>query len=457
MIRRFKLWRRRRRARSTNKGAFALREFVYLDEVSVTSLLSSRLGALPSEFTDSLTDTTTAELSSELAASVGVIKPQIASRLESTQTQNRQVVRKATIQATFKDLYDRERDSLVLRPITDDDVVPRQEDSRSAVASPADWLHLQPWLVDSETLKRGRLAEVEVELQADPLFRVSTIVSTYADIVKDSDVLASQVDQEGLRQISEVNRLLAKLMVGLVPIRCRVVDFSVITVGNEDYLIHRTVLNQIPPSERPPVKLVYLVGVAEQGLFWKDIRRVLFSKARVRVLCRLNDVSLADSWTPVKLVNVLGEVAPSLAREMEMFGSGALQAMADGNRTQEQLVAPGFSTLVIYGNLLAQHYGVVLGDADRSRLGTLAGENADSLLSVPESRVGFRAIAEFVDERFTGEIDPEIAVRLRMDARQQAGLSVTAPATQPAPMPGQNLQGPEDCRFLDTEIIAIYW
>lgn len=457
MIRRFKLWRRRRKEMSANKEAFALREFVYLDEVSVTSLLSSRLGAIPSEFTDSRTDTTTAELSSELAASVAVVKPKISSRLEATQTQNRQVLRKATIQATFKNLHDIERESLVVRPVTDDDKVPGQEASRSAVASPADWLHLGPWLLDGKAFKRGRLAEVEVELQADPLFRVSAIVSTYADIVKDSNELASQVDQEGLRQVTEINRLLAKLMVGLVPIRCRVVDYKAVTVGGDDYLVHQAVLNQIPSSERPPVKPVYLVGVAEQDLFWKDIRRILFSKARVRVLCRLNDVGFADSWTPVKLVDVLGEVAPSLAREMEVFGSGALQAMVEGSQVQQQFVEPRFSTLVVYGDLLAQHYGVTLGDADRSRLETLAGENADLLLSVPESRVGFREITKFIDEQLAGEIDPEVAARLRMDARQQAGLSIATPSSQSALTPGHNLQGPEDCRYLDTEIIAIYW
>jgi hypothetical protein len=52
MFEQFKAWRQRRRAAPAERKQNALREFVYLDDVSVTSLLSSRLGAIPSEFTD---------------------------------------------------------------------------------------------------------------------------------------------------------------------------------------------------------------------------------------------------------------------------------------------------------------------------------------------------------------------------------------------------------------------
>jgi len=48
MIRWWKQWRRRRREEPITQRARELREFVYLDEVSVISLLSSRLGKLPS-------------------------------------------------------------------------------------------------------------------------------------------------------------------------------------------------------------------------------------------------------------------------------------------------------------------------------------------------------------------------------------------------------------------------
>src|SRR5436190_1821131 len=108
-----------------------LREFVYLDEVSVTSLLSSRLGKVPSEFSDS-------------------------------------------------------------------------------------------------DLRRGRLVEVEVELQADPVFRISAIASAFSELIEGKKRLFAGVDLDAFENVEEINDLLQKLMAGLIPLKCRVTDYVII-------------------------------------------------------------------------------------------------------------------------------------------------------------------------------------------------------------------------------------
>ncbi|MER7546505.1 hypothetical protein ABTW95_26210 [Spirillospora sp. NPDC127506] len=453
MIKRIKAWwrRRRQKARAAAEELRTLREFVYLDEVSVTSLLSSRLGALPSEFTDTLTDSTRAELNSEFAGSAGVIKPRIGSRLETTRTQNSQVLRKATIQATFRDLYINERESLAMRPV--EGRVPVEVDIRSFLAAPTEF---RPWIIEAGTLDRGKLAEVEVELRADDLYRVNAILSSFAEMAASSADFSSVIDRDGLRKATEMSQLLDRLMGGLVPIYCLIPDYSSLTMASGEYLIHRDVAAQLPASALSNLKPTYLVGVAEQNLFWKDVRRVLFSGSRMRVLCRLNQNGLRDSWTAVKLVNVLGEVSAEIAQELESLGPNVLRSIVQGGQVQSGFVEPRFSALVSYGELLAQHYGIALDEADRSRLEVLAGENAELLVSVIESREGFRAISEFISSRRGGEIEPVVAAKLRMNARRQAGLE-TFNGSDSIPAPNPQPANQKDGRLLDAEIVAIYW
>lgn len=139
-----------------------------------------------------------------------------------------------------------------------------------------------------------------------------------------------------------------------------------------------------------------------------------------------------------------------------MLGSTTLTSMIERGRTQNRFVEPRVTALVSYGELLARHYGFRLDDAARSRLETLAGENAELLASTLESRAGFAAIAQFAADRFKCEIDPVVAAKLRMSARREAGLETfdgTEVATIPSPRPV--CEG--DDRFLDAEIITIYW
>src|SRR5690242_4475490 len=92
-------WRRAKRVKAAKTATASLREFVYLDEVSVYSLLSSRQGALASDYTDTRSETSLSELSGAVSANSGVLKGDLSSKLSGTEVQTSQVVRKSTIQA----------------------------------------------------------------------------------------------------------------------------------------------------------------------------------------------------------------------------------------------------------------------------------------------------------------------------------------------------------------------
>lgn len=457
MIRRFKAWRKRRREGVAHEQTPTLREFVYLDEVSVTSLLSSRLGAVPSEITDTVNDSTTAEINSALDANAAVIKSRIGSRFEATRTENSQVLRKASIQATFKDLYEHEQPSLVIRPTTAE-LEPPESEVVQAVLSGVHTDDVWPWVIGRQQLQRGRLAEVEVELQAHPLFRVSTIMTTFADLISESQTLQGLVAKSEFENATEVNRLLEKLMAGLIPVRCRVVDYSVVVIGGKECLIHRRMIEQISREQQPSMMPVYLVGVTEQELFWKDIRRVLFSEARFHVLGRLSGAGVSKSWTSVKLVDVLGEVIPSLADDINQFSSGALATVRRENKADSVSDEPQSRVLENYAKLLASHYGLDLDDVARSQIRAIASETTDSVMSHADGREPFHAVDTLVTDRLESDIDRTVASNLRVQARDQAEDMVQSSATTAVEGSSEKTTRNLDSeRYIDTEIIAIYW
>ncbi|MET7373847.1 DUF6414 family protein [Micromonospora arida] len=454
-------WLKRRRKQRREAAALQremdLREFVYLDEVSVTSLLSSRLGKLPNEFTDTLTKASKEQFNSRVEGTWTAFKARVGTQSETSWTEDTKVVSKATVQATFKRLYQEEKSSLVLRPLLME-APPKTEGAarrllESATAGSADD---NAWVVPSQRLRRGRLADVEVEVQADPTFRVSAIISTFADIVKDGKQLFANADRSSFDKAVEINGLLGKLMAGLVPLKCQVIDYEVALIRGQDYLVHRRLLDELSPADRPQTRRLILVGVVEASLFWKDIRRVLFSKSRYRILCRFGHDGLQSEWTAVKLADVLGEVVPEIMDEVRVLGSGMLEAFAAGATRQQSFIEPRVQALRAFGDMLANHAGVELTDADRQQIEQIGSETADLVVGVAESRKAFSSVATYVAALGGAKVDAVLVAELRVRACREQGL---VPGGSALTVETSLLKAPAqaDEKFMETEVVAIYW
>lgn len=403
-----------------------------------------------------MSESTKAGLNSSIGASAGVLKSSIGSSLESSWTQDTKVVSKATIQATFKRLYEGVSDQLALRAVYPADPGPTIDFAKRMLYPAADVVGSAPWIVDPTCLERGALAEIQVELQADTAFRLSAMVGTFADLAAESKELSQQVDQQGLEKVIEINRLLEKLMVGLVPLRCRVVDYVAFTTGGRNVLVHQKVIEALPDRDRPQTRDVFLVGVTEQSLFWKDIRRILFSNSRFRVLCRLNNDGLSASWTPVKLAHVFGEIAPDLQREMELFSTGALQAAVDHAAPQQQATEPAFRAVVRFGELLSEALNIELNAGDREDILHRANEFTYAMSTVSERRRAFDSIVQLISPRSSVELSKNQLSELRVQACQESGLLPGASTVLPESAPTLPRSRSGDL-FIDSEIIAIYW
>jgi hypothetical protein len=198
--------RQRRWRRDAKRSAELIREFVYLDEVSVFSLLASKDGMIATEVTDTHASTLMTETSGSFTASGAIVGASAGTKAQASDARTTQVLRKAIIQSTFRDLYVRVRDSLAIAPVPDNDRPP-------LINSVAD---LKPdgsraWVLDPAALRRGQLIELTVELEAEPLFQARTVVSTFLDIFEKEQALLKLENAGQLAEAAALSRVIEKL------------------------------------------------------------------------------------------------------------------------------------------------------------------------------------------------------------------------------------------------------
>lgn len=473
-------WRRRRlRAEAKKQQAPPLREFVYLDEVSVYSLNVSRLGSVAADFTE----TRSSSLQSEAGASFGASAPGVGtagvnSRLLSGQSRESQVLRTATVQSAFKEFYEfeQELDSFAMRPVPEDRKPPDLRDAKTLAAQTKNAAP-DGWVVDPGTLIRGQLVEAEVKLEADATFLTSAVIATMVGIVESEPGMFGADVKNDLAQGKAVRRVLEELLAGLVPVRGRVLDYEVVEIEGREWIVHRRLLERLAETDRPPTtRPLYVVGVAEHGLFWKDLRRVLFSGAHFRVLVRMGQNGLRDTWTPVKLAHVIEPVASDLASQLNSFGPEMIAAISDGAAEadsdadlQQRL---GKRALLAYAEHLAARNGHELDAEDLQELEPIAEEHSVSFDTAPRRQQAFSEVDSFLNDRFGWPADPEAEAECRSEALRESGLDAFGQPALPA-APGETLTAlstsdlsphggvpataAREERYLDSEIVAIYW
>jgi hypothetical protein len=439
-------WRERRRRMRRLKAAEAnknqpLREFVYLDEVSVFSLLASRIGALATEFTDSESSSLTAEAKTQAGVSAPVAKAGVSTSVKAATTAGTQVMRKSTVESTFRELYGYVGDSLVMRVDADVSSPPRVSapSELAALAAKGD-----EWVIERGSLERGQLLEVEVALDADDSFRASTIFTTLFGFLKEMPQLPPNVDREEFVNAVTGMRLLDGLLAGLVPVRGRVLDYSHVTFDEREFVVNRKVLDQFQDGDvmdRP----LYVVGVAEAELFWRDLRRVLFSSSTYRILCRLDRSGVHDSWTPVKLTDVLEGVVPDLRGLVERIP--AMLARMGESDSETHPAEQMRRALTIFALDVCDHYAARCLPTP---------EQAGAYATTTERRAAFRDLADDLGTAFGFEPEPVELTRFRTQAMLDANV-LDLRTNDEDGYPELETEPPGEQRFLDCEIIAIYW
>lgn len=440
---------RRARARKDLARRFEelheLREFVYLDEVSVTSLLASREGGVPKEFTESQSTGFKGEVSGQVDAGTPVLKGRLASRWERSGGTNSQVVRKATVQTLFKLLYDLEANNLILT-------------SRAGrLSAPTD--EKNPSKQDREeipvsTLRRGALIEVEVEIATADIFQMTSALTTFKELTDEHESLREQIDPAAMAELTTISNVVEKLLVGLIPLHCRVVNYQLLENADGDVLVPRATRSTQAPE--PSAKPLYIVGDTEQALFWKDIRRVLFSESRFRMFCRVSSDGLRTTWSPVKLADVLRKVDPQLGAKISSMGTTAIDAMSRPGGMFDITATVRSAALLEYGRVLAVASGIEPNEDQTGELAEVAALSENLWTSVTGSRKAFEHVQGATAKLVGTELDPALFTPARDKVREQFGLSFDGKLASSVDLARNAPKAaPED--LLEVEIIAIYW
>ena len=373
-------------------------------------------------------------------------------------TQSSQVVRKAIIQTTFKELYDNERASLSLgRP--DPKSVPQVRtfaDIEKIARNPKN-----TWVVDPSAISRGELLEVDIELEADPVFRLASIVTIVSGLLEDIDQLFGQANATQLSQLRSIPQLLEGLLYGLVPIRGRLVEYVAANIGDCDFLIHQSLLSQIDTDSQPEICPVSVVGVTQRDLFWKDYRRVLFSKAQYTIFARLATGGLLDTWQPFKVAEVLSGIAPRFDESMRDFGKWAdLATIASSDAVPYSKTQRGHDdgqVIEHYATELANRHGRVLSPEFLDSLQRDIKPKRDWLNSVDSRRPTFAEVTRLVDAQLEVKTSSEVAYNLRDAVLERAGLKRKLVTQLSRATPHEPTSEIDPEKFLNIEIVAIYW
>lgn len=436
--------------RGVRKGQ-PLREFVYLDEVSLASLLASQKGELTENVTARSEEGFLTEVGGKIATNVPLLPSgEATSRFQTTNSSSLQTVRKANAQSLFRELHNLE----FLRRIRPIDVEVPAESVERLIDS-----HLNKFIYRASDLQRGDLVEFRVKLSASWIFQISTMIAEFSDIFDESPALF--IDHVGvyeLYQAKNANKVINKLLAGLIPIDGKASEFSIIMHKGCEYIVHNDAVRNLT-VERLPLQIV---GVTDHLAYWKDIRRILFADDEFTVLCRLSKSGIQSDWNPIKLADIFQEFAPGLAEQIE--ASTRLAMLQSSEKRVENSAETNLVQLMValvrYKDILLATLPTPMSEENIEELDELISECKFNAGTAEGQRAAFAQVKLMIESSANHEIDSATDLA----AREQVRKAIKLPLFPDPSVKGQGLVDvqPEvsvdkSSRLLDVEVVAIYW
>lgn len=424
--------------------AGSLREFVYLDEVSVYSLTSAPDMPPPIAMTESADSTAGEVLLAQIEGSAPLVaKASMSGELNSSRSNGLQVQRQFNIQSQFARLHGMYRPTFLLTAGALDAKITDATSLSDALLQ----LEGAQRAIRAANLTRGALAELRVSLSAHHTFDITAFMRLVTGLVKKYPELLQIRDVSGIRTAMDAGEFLAELMEDLVPIEGRSTSHEIVTDTKGDvWVADIAALNSIWDGQVTTEPL-RVVGVAETGSFWKDTRRILHAEAEFDVLGRISRTGLQDEWTPVKMFDTFRRVIPSAANGL-ITAVDELKSITDEAPPTVEAAAALVVAGANFNHELANHHGV--------KATKISPETLVSLLDDGTLEGKLAALQNVADEFYANHGDlqrdeDEVGV-WRQEAWQSAHVLVglptdESPAVLPAPKPP----------VLELEFIAMYW
>lgn len=426
----------------------SLREFVYLDAVSLHSLLVSQNATIPNEVSQAISRADEAEITGTIKADALAVKAETAARYQTSNSNSVQSSRKAVIQTLFKELRDLPLDfKLAAR-----EAVPEPLADVTSIVTASDPQSVEP----ASGFTRGTLVEIAVTLAVDPVFKLGAMMTEWSAMADEYPAMFGAQGTLGfLREAQPIMKVLDRFLAGLIPIKATAVNHVVAEIDGEEFVVHKTAIEGLKVKTRP----LNIVGVTEHIGYWKDIRRVLFSEARFTILGRVARDGIHEKWTPVKLADLFSEVAPGFVDQVNAIRAPSASDVSDTS-LQSQQTALGEALVSYRTELIAKIDAEWPLEAD-AVFDSLKARLQGGSTSVAAQRHAFDQVRDLVTTTFgTATTDADTDLGLRQAARARAGLELfPSLGASLSPTTEQFPEVPEkpDERMIDVEVIAIYW
>lgn len=271
-----------------------LREFVYIDQRSVRSLLASTdSGRIAAEQTAHETDVETSERYADAGIRAGPANIGGGGRRASQQESGTENVYSFDlIQSKFTRLYEHE------------EITPRisiSSEGKYELRSPDDDQ------LSMEDLERGTILELRGKIRLHPVYRVYRVIEYVENAAPEQ-----QIEQEDTLQLIE-DSLGEK-----IPVEIAVGGLSL--TGDDEIKADSN------------GETINVVALLDKNELWTEPIQTLASNKQFRVYCRVEEVR--PSWYPMKLIRVLESISPELADEYNTLLEGQLQAAMDAFETR---------------------------------------------------------------------------------------------------------------------------
>ncbi|MFA6114308.1 MAG: hypothetical protein WC729_09945 [Sphingomonas sp.] len=428
-----------------------LREFVYLDEVSLGSLLASQKGEITENITSQMGSEQIAEIGGKISAnSPMLLSTEINSRFQTTNSNALQTLRKATAQSLFRELHKLPN----LRKIQPIQII-KEAESFEDLLSEA----FTGAVHNVKYLMRGDLVEFKVKLSASWIFQISYMVAEFSEMFDESPVLLMEsVNFSDLYQAKNANKIITKLLAGLVPVDGVVSDYVVVPFGEDKFITHKDSIKGIRVNFSP----LRIVGVTEHLAYWKDIRRILFADNEFIMLCRLSKNGIQKAWNPIKVADIFKEFAPDIAKQIEVSSRTAMLQSANGQNYEN--VEPAAARLSL---ALLRYQDKLLGKIDHCLTVDEVSELDREIASLQfdgataeGQRSAFAAVKATIESRTGHTIDSAADLELRESIRRSLEIPLFPQPSQTGRIVadvGDTEAQVEEANLLDVEVVAIYW
>lgn len=432
-----------------------LREFVYLDEISIYSLFSSRVGAIATDFTEARSKNFQLDSNVLLGTSEKSIpKKEAKAGAMFNYGQNTQILRKASVQSTFKEFYDFQKDTLLL--------IKEFEPTNTKFKNPLELLksdisHNQNALYVND-ISRGDLLELEVQLDAEHIYKFNTIFEILNDLISEDSNIIPNAQSKQIEEFREISGILSQLLSGIVPIKCKVLNYSLLNFKSQKYIIHN---DFIKDSSQINLEEFNIVGVVDQKLFWKDLRHVLFDNDKYTILCRITKPNISNSWTSVKSMSILQEIAPEISQMVQsnsnnVFKQSFSNPSSNNNQNNEQNLTESFKNMLFsFANEILKKFDLSLNGHQIEILMELIETKKHYFNNHSNKLIAFKEVYYFLESSFDSiNLDPNQLVELREYAYS---LHSDIDQTQPENKDDDTISNINEENYLECEIIAIYW